>query len=49
MNAQFVDIIFQDGCPDTDMLYYLLGVHCWCGHNFQDLSKYNMYDVMEKN
>ena len=45
MNKYFVDAMCEDNFPDGDMLYYLIGMHCWCGQHTQDLSKYNMYDV----
>lgn len=45
MNKQFIEAMYESGVgTDLDLLFYVIGLHCWCGQRTQNLSKYNKYD-----
>ena len=44
MNQQYAQMVVNN-TAELDMMFYMMGMHCWCGQYTQDLSLYNLYDV----
>ena len=44
MNQQYAQMVVNN-TAELDMMFYMMGMHCWCGQHTQDLSLYNLYDV----
>ena len=44
MNQQYAQMVVNN-TAELDMMFYMMGIHCWCGQYTQDKSLYDLYDV----